>query len=161
MLNIDDTLLLSLQQQAKESPRRRAHRNIHGDLDEPVQRLLIAIEPDSYVRPHRHLEVAKWELFLVLKGRIAVLIFDNDGRIEQRVVLSPQGGQVGLEIPPGVWHGVVALESGSVFLEVKPGPYTPLIDRDFAAWAPHEGSAACVQFLQWFTDGERGSTVSI
>ncbi|HGX93144.1 MAG TPA: cupin fold metalloprotein, WbuC family [Candidatus Tenderia sp.] len=158
MLNIDDVLLSALQQQAKASPRRRAHRNIHTELSDPVQRLLIAIEPDSYVKPHRHLDAAKWELFLVLKGRIAALIFDEEGRIEKRMMLSTtSGGQLGFEIPPGVWHCVVALEPDTLFFEVKPGPYVQPTDKDFARWAPNEGEAACASFLQWFVGGEVGS----
>ncbi len=157
MLNIDNALLTALQQQAKESPRRRAHRNIHSELSDPVQRLLIAIEPGSYVKPHRHLEAAKWELFLVLRGRIAALIFDDEGRIEERMLLDPRGAQLGFEIPPGVWHCVVALEPGSLFFEVKPGPYIQPADKDFARWAPDEGEAACSRFMQWFAVAEPGS----
>jgi cupin fold WbuC family metalloprotein len=39
---------------AKVSPRLRQHRNIHTSYDDPCQRLFNAIEPESYIRPHRH-----------------------------------------------------------------------------------------------------------
>ena len=44
------------------------------------------------------------------------------------------------EVPPGTWHTVVALETGSVLLEVKAGPFIPDQPKEFAAWAPEEGS---------------------
>ncbi|HIC0138358.1 TPA: WbuC family cupin fold metalloprotein, partial [Enterobacter hormaechei] len=40
--------------QAANSPRLRAHHNFHPELSDPVQRLAIAMEPGTYVRPHRH-----------------------------------------------------------------------------------------------------------
>ena len=39
---------------AENNPRKRQHRNIHQDYSEYCQRLFNAIEPDSYIRPHRH-----------------------------------------------------------------------------------------------------------
>ena len=43
----------------------------------------------------------------------------------ERVELSPGGPVVALNIPAGQWHTVRALESGSVILEMKEGPYKP------------------------------------
>ncbi len=156
MFKIDQSLFDDLRTRAASSPRRRANTNLHDSYDDPVQRLLIAMEPGSYVKPHRHLEVAKWELFLVLRGRLAALTFDQQGRIEQRMILEPGGAQVGFELPPGVWHTVVALEP-SIFFEVKPGPYVAPADKDFAPWAPDEGEARCEAFLRWFAEGGVGT----
>ena len=63
---------------AANAERRRAHLNVHETLDANVQRLFIAIEPDTYMRPHRHQEAHKWEFFLVLTGAIDLLIFDGE-----------------------------------------------------------------------------------
>ena len=59
---------------AKLAPRQRSHHNLHEQLDANVQRLFISTEPDTYMRPHRHSESHKWELFLVLKGQLDLLI---------------------------------------------------------------------------------------
>ena len=59
-----------LQGQAEDSGRRRAHMNVHETLDANVQRLFIATEPDTYIRPHRHSEEHKWEFFTVLSGEM-------------------------------------------------------------------------------------------
>jgi hypothetical protein len=55
-------------------------------------------------------------------------------------------------ISPGIWHTVIALESGSVVYEVKDGPYSPIDDKNFASWAPKEGDPECGKFLQLLTN---------
>jgi cupin fold WbuC family metalloprotein len=155
---INQAMISGLTAQAQQSPRARTNLNLHAQYDDPVQRLLIAIEPGSYVRPHRHLEANKWELFLIVSGRIAAVFFDDEGRIQERILLSPQGPGHGFEIVAGQWHTVVALEPGTVFFEVKPGPFMPTSDKDFAIWAPAEGEVRCAEFLDWFEYGKLGSS---
>ena len=98
--------------------------------------MLNAIEPGSYIRPHRHLDPDKMEMFIVLKGKGAVITFDDNGQMLECFTLDAGGEKLGVEIPPGVWHTVISVEEGTVFLEVKDGPYLPSTDKDFAAWAP-------------------------
>ena len=69
MKQIDAALLNSLSAKAKESPRKRAHFNLHPELNDPVQRLCIAMEPNTYVRPHRHSDPESWELLMILLKR--------------------------------------------------------------------------------------------
>ena len=47
---------------------------------------------------------------------------------------------IGLEINPETWHTVVALEPGSMLLEVKAGPFDPDKPKEPAPWAPEESS---------------------
>lgn len=156
----DQAILNELVAKAQAAPRKRANLNVHEDLHEPVQRLFIAIEPGSYVQPHRHPEVEKWEFFFVAQGRIAALFFDEAGQVTQRLELTPGGPVYGFEIPPNTWHTVLALESGTVFFEVKQGPYTPLSDKDFAAWAPKEGGEDCAAFWQWMSTAKVGDVAA-
>ena len=152
----DKAFLDDLTLKAQQSPRGRANHNVHVAYDEVVQRLFIAIEPGSYVCPHRHPEQEKWEFFMAARGHMALLVFDDSGVLERRVELLPSEGSIGFEVPPGTWHTVVALEPGSIFAEVKRGPYTPLSDKDFAAWAPREGDPACQRFNEWFCSAAPG-----
>lgn len=151
----DELFLADLVSQAKASPRKRANQNIHATLDDTVQRLFIAMEPGSYVQPHSHLTPEKWEFFMVVRGRLLVLLFDDAGRVTQREIVTPTEA-VGFEIPAGVWHSVLALQSGSVFMEVKKGPYSPLPDKDFAKWAPKEGALECPDYWGWMESAKVG-----
>jgi hypothetical protein len=52
---------------AAASTRKRSHLLLHADQQDQVQRLLIGLEPASYVRPHVHGE--QWEMIVLLRGR--------------------------------------------------------------------------------------------
>ncbi|MFC1758987.1 WbuC family cupin fold metalloprotein [Planctomycetota bacterium] len=136
---IDRELLDSLGESAKANNRKRSHFNLHASLDDPFQRMVVAIEPDSYIRPHRHQITPKPESLFCLRGRIGVVIFEDGGKPIQTICLSAGGPSFGCDIEPEVWHTIVCLESMSAFVEAKPGPYVPFEPDDFAPWAPEDG----------------------
>jgi len=158
---LDKKLLNELGQEAESLPRRRKNLNLHHSFKSPVQKLFNAMQVDSYVRPHRHPEEEKTELFIAVRGRFAALIFDENGTVTEHIEFSPDGEVFGAEIKPNTWHTVIALEDGSVFFEVKQGPYTPLSDKDFAAWAPEETSAAVKEFMNWLHHARPGEPSSL
>lgn len=94
---------------------------------------------------------------MIIRGSVAVLLFDEDGTMRQRTMLDPEHGPWAMEIPQGTWHTLIALKPATVAFEVKPGPYMPLDDKDFAAWAPREGGDRVEMFLNWFQHGEPGT----
>lgn len=113
--------------------------------------MLNALTPGTYVRPHRHASRFTSEGFVLLRGRMAVLIFDEDGGFlpEKSTILSFADGQLGMEIEPGVWHSLVALEE-TVIYEVKGQPaggYVQSTDKNFASWAPEEGAHGADAFV--------------
>lgn len=156
MQQIDHQLLDALSERAKGVPRLRAHHNLHPRLTDPIQRLCVAIEPGSYVRPHRHMEPATMELFLLLRGEVAILLFDDRGQVRERLLLSVRGPRIAVEIPESAWHTVVALVGGSIFFEIKQGPYLPPAAENFAAWAPAEGEEGAQAWLAWARTAEVG-----
>jgi cupin fold WbuC family metalloprotein len=137
---IDRNLLDLATTRARTNPRRRALLRYH-EFPEPVQRMLNALEPDSYARPHRHVTPPKVEVFLVLRGRAIVVRFDDSGAILEAPEIAAGGPRHGVEVPPGVWHMALALEPDTVFYEVKEGPYDPARDKSFAPWSPPEDDA--------------------
>jgi cupin fold WbuC family metalloprotein len=146
---IETGLLDSLVVKAGESARHRAHFNLHPDLNDPVQRLCIAMEPETYVRPHRHADPETWELLLILRGSLALTLFDNDGSVTGRIVLNEAGPVRAVEFPRNTWHAPVALEAGTVVFEVKQGPYKAIEETNLASWAPRESDPASAGFLEW------------
>ena len=156
MKRIDDTVLDSLTQKAKEAPRKRAHYNLHPELNDPVQRLCIAMEPETYVRPHRHSDPATWEVLAILRGSLALSIFNEKGKVLERTVLKAGGPITVLEFPLNTWHAPASLEPGTVVFEVKQGPYKPISETNLAHWAPAEGSAEAARFLEWHRNAKTG-----
>jgi len=146
---IGSALFENLCEKAEESPRRRAHHLIHESHEEPVQRMLIALQPGTYFRPHRHSHPPKWELILVLRGIAAWIGFDDQGRVTGREEAGAHREHKGLEYPPGTWHSLVCLKPDTVIFECKPGPFAPVQSGDFAPWAPEEGSPGAADCVRW------------
>ncbi len=145
---IDRPLIDQLVGRARQSPRRRMNHNFHASLEENPSRFLNIFLRGSYVRPHRHIDPPKSESFIVLEGRLAVFIFDDDGRVTRSEVLAPDRGVFGVDLDPGVWHTVTAVSREAICFEVKPGPYVPASDKDFASWAPGESDPAAAAYLE-------------
>ncbi|MHB8742937.1 MAG: WbuC family cupin fold metalloprotein [Sulfuricaulis sp.] len=143
-------LLDEVASQAQAASRRRKNHNFHATDSAPCHRLLNAIEPDSYIQPHCHRQASKDETLLIVKGRVGLIIFDERGDVSHKVLLVPLGEAVGADIPHGVFHTLVALDSGSVFFEAKAGPYVALSADEKASWAPAEGDPqAAVYLARW------------
>lgn len=143
-------------QAATLSPRRRKNLNVHQDLSAPVQRLFNAMEPGTYIRVHRHTRANGWELMVCIQGAFSVLLFEEDGEIRERADLDAQGPYRAIEVPANTWHTVVSNQPGTIMFEVKEGPYSPVEDKDFAAWAPREESPLAAGLLAWLEDGKPG-----
>jgi len=157
---IQNSALDKLAVQASDSGRLRTHMNVHDSLDASVQRLFIATEPDTYMRPHRHPQENKWEFLLLVKGNIDLLIFDDAGTLLQREALSSTQVRA-VEISPNTWHAYVCQQSGTVVLEIKEGAYIPTAPEDFAPWSPAENSDAAPDYVQWMRHAETGSKYSV
>jgi cupin fold WbuC family metalloprotein len=149
-----------LSRRAASSARRRLNHNLHPTLDDPIQRFFNCVEPGSYVRPHRHSDPARWELFVALRGRAVVLEFDSAGRVIGRCEISPEGPAVAVEIDGGIWHTVAALSPATALFELKPGPYSPAADKDFAAWAPAERDPGQPRWAAWIAAAAPGDLAS-
>ncbi|WP_028452761.1 WbuC family cupin fold metalloprotein [Chitinilyticum aquatile] len=143
----DAALFSDLCARAASAPRLRVHHNLHTQNEDPCHRLLVAIAPGSYVAPHRHLDARKSELLVVLQGELGVLLFAGDGKVERAQRLRAGTVECGIDIAPGQWHCVVALQPQTVFLECKAGPYQPLGAEEWAAWAPREGEEEVASYL--------------
>ncbi|MFY9329998.1 MAG: WbuC family cupin fold metalloprotein [Georgfuchsia sp.] len=138
--------------QAQQSPRRRANLNLHDTLDAPVQRLAIAMEPDTVVMPHRHPQT--FELLYPLRGRFLVLHFDAVGTVKQREVLGEDCAVI--ENLPGAWHAVLSLDTGGVIFEVKQGPYVAVAEADTAPWSRTASPAEAQALLAWYGQARIG-----
>lgn len=144
---IDNALLDAVSAEARAAPRGRKNRNFHDNDAAPANRLLNAIEPGSYVMPHRHLDPAKGETMIVLRGTLGLVTFDDAGNVIDAVKVSRGGTAQGVDLPAGTWHTVFALEPGTVFFEAKAGPYVALAAEERATWAPAEGDADAPAYL--------------
>lgn len=153
LIPFSEKLLNHATEMGRASNRKRHIVRFH-ELEEPFQRMLNAVEPETYTRPHRHLNPAKAEVFVALRGSALIVRFNDDGEPLEGVVVSADGPVRGIEIPIGAWHCLLSLESGTVLFEAKEGPYSPANDKSFASWAPPEsdieGGKAFIEKLRTY-----------
>ena len=147
---VTPTQIAALLAEAKANARRRSHLLLHAGHDDQVQRLLIALEPGSYVRPHRHSQ--QWEMLVLHRGCLDVLAFAPDGVLLARHRLDRSTPVI--QIPVNTWHAGLASEPDTVVMEVKPGPYRP---NEFAAWAPEENTPAATDLVSWLERAAPGT----
>ncbi len=149
---VTQELFDQLAQASRSHARGRRNYNFH-QLDEKVQRFLNVMQPGTYVRPHCHrqrLGIHRFEFFVVLQGRVGFLWLNELGKVLRTEVLSSTGPTFGLELAPGQYHTLVALDCNTVMLELKEGPYHAATDKDFLENFPLEGSdVAHQQVQQW------------
>lgn len=142
LVRLDDALLGVVSARAAASERGRMNHNLHRHAD-AVQRFLNALQPGTYVRPHRHVRQSPgegFECFVVLQGSIGLLVFAADGTVILSQRLQAGGPVHGVELAEDQFHSLVALSDDAVLLELKQGPYRPTEDKDFLACFPAEGT---------------------
>jgi len=139
---------------AKRNPRKREIHVFHSGENDSLQRMLNALEPGSYIAPHRHTAVPKAECIVLLKGAIGFVGFEENGKPDpdQIYCLSDNLGVLGVDYRAGLWHTFFALEPHTVIFEVKAGPYDQLTDKEFAPWAPQENDPNAMPYLARLED---------
>lgn len=149
---LDRALIESTLARARSSARGRTNYNFHDDDGANPHRFLNALLRGSYCAPHRHSTPPKSETFLVLTGEVAVFLFDDSGLVVEHHVLG-RDGLLGIDIAPARWHTIATLSESAVCFEVKPGPWDPTSDKQFAPFAPREGDAEASDYLERLLHG--------
>ena len=146
VLAVDTAMIDGLLAQANAAPRLRKNLNFHERESHPCQRLLNAILPGSYVRPHRHVLENKEEFMMIVRGCLGVILYDAQGNVTGKMKLDEHGAVRAVSIPIGVFHTAVAL-APTVIFEAKGGPYAPHLPEELAPFAPAEGSPEAQPYL--------------
>jgi cupin fold WbuC family metalloprotein len=148
---ITPSQFLSLTKEATKASRKRSHLLLHSGHTDQVQRLIIAAQSGTYVRPHQHSK--QWEILVLLRGCFDVLTFGPRGELLERKTLDENVPFV--EIPMLTWHTSFVRKKNTVILEIKPGPYR---SNEFANWAPSEATKQAVNFLRWMKHAKIGQS---
>ena len=125
---IDQKIMDSLSQQAKESPRLRQAFDLRTTPEDQSQRILNAVEPGTILPIHRHR--GSTETIIVLRGKVVQHYYNDAGEKTASYELAPNSPKVGMSVPAGQWHALESLEEGSVIFECKDGVYQPWSAED-------------------------------
>lgn len=140
---VEDAIAVS-----RQSPRGRVILPFHKQGADALQRMLNALQPGSYIQPHRHSTPPKAESVVVLRGAICYITFSEMGDPNLVLIAGSASTSFGIDADAGVYHTFFALEPDTVLFEVKAGPYDSATDKEFAPWAPGEGAAGSKEFLR-------------
>jgi len=130
-----------LKDRAKHTPRRRCRICAHPGPKNDLHEMIIALDRDSYVRPHKHF--GKSESLHVIEGKATLFIFSDDGEIQEMMSLGDinSGNRFYYRMPENVFHTLVVDSESFVFHEVTKGP----LDRKmtvYGDWAPSESEVS-------------------
>lgn len=125
-MKITQTILDSLTEQAKASPRLRMNLDLRNSAEDHSQRMLNALEPGTVMPIHRHMKTS--ETIVCVRGHFEEYLYDGAGNLTDTIDMMPGG--VILNIEAGQWHSLKCLESGTVLLEAKDGKYEPLAEDE-------------------------------
>ncbi len=137
---------------SRESERRRIILPIHREQDAEVQRMVNFLQPDTYIRPHKHPLQHATESLVLMKGSIHFFTYDDSGEVISKHIVESKPHPGVLDIEPEVWHSFKVLEPDTLLFECKRGPYDAETDKIFAHWAPEEGSD---EAMNWHEGKER------
>lgn len=125
---IDNKLLDELKIKAETSPILRFGYDLRTTPADNSQRMLNAMEPGTVVPIHRHMNTS--ETVVVIRGKVKWVIYNDKGTVIEDVLLDANGDVRALCVPQGQWHIAEVLESGTVIIEAKGGPWTPISKED-------------------------------
>lgn len=120
--------LNTLSAQAQASPRLRQNFDLRNTPDDSSQRMLNALEPGTELPIHCHLKSS--ESVAILRGKANWIYYDDQGNVTGKYLVEAGGENPGIVVPMGQWHSLECLESGTVILECKDGPYYPLTEEE-------------------------------
>lgn len=122
---------------ARQNARGRARICFHASPEALLHDMLIALCSTTSYQPHKHLNKA--EAFHLIEGRLRVVLFSDDGVVENSFELAGanDAGAVGVSfycrIPVNKFHTVVPLSETVVFREVTDGPFMTE-ETIFSSW---------------------------
>jgi cupin fold WbuC family metalloprotein len=140
-------LLEQAVQASRASDRKRIILPLHKSADALLHRMFNVMQPGTYIPPHRHLAPPKDESIVLIRGALCFITFDESGHVDRMTDIVAGSSVFGVDVCAGIYHTFFILESDTAMFEVKPGPFSPATDKDFAPWAPREGDPGATDYL--------------
>lgn len=132
---------------SREGARKRMIQKVHKDEADTVHRMFNALQPGTYIPPHRHLDPAKSETIIVISGSVLFVRFSDDGEIGETTLVQPGTEIFGIDVAPHVYHTYVVLKPDTLVFEVKTGPFDAATDKEIPQWAPAEDDEGAEPYL--------------
>ena len=135
IVEVDPSIVETLRRAVTDAPLKRVRLNAHAGPGEIVQEMILAVARDSYIAPHKH--PGKSESFHIVAGEVDVVLFDDDGHIQEILRLGDfsSGKAFYYRTSQPYFHAVVVRSDVAIFHETTNGPFIKE-ETLFAPWAP-------------------------
>jgi cupin fold WbuC family metalloprotein len=143
--DIEDSTVRVLVKESRNLDRGRSALAFHPSHHTGPRLLVNAIQPGSYIRPHRH-HTYSGETWMIYQGSVGLVTFDDQGEVNEKAILGIDRPVV--EIPDKTWHTALALEEDSVVYELSMGPYREGDYKEFMPGTPEEGTREVFEFYK-------------
>ncbi|MDE0940669.1 MAG: WbuC family cupin fold metalloprotein [Pirellulales bacterium] len=132
-----------LRREVADNQKGRVRINFHQDNSDLLHEMMIAIRPDSYIRPHKH--PGKSESFHIIYGAVDIVVFEDDGAIREVVPLAAEDEAKAFyyRMSQPFFHTLIINSSLLVVHEITNGPFV----KDgtvFGSFAPGESASASI-----------------
>ncbi len=143
-MEIDENIIAETLKKARISDRKHTNTCLHNPED-ITQKMVSAGLSSAYFRPHRHEDLPRQETFQVLRGKIAVFVFNDEGTVTDLRIL---GKGESFQIPLNVYHTIAFLSGEAVVYETSEGKFNAATHKRFADWAPEENTKEAKEYLE-------------
>ena len=160
VVRVDASDIDEIKRKARLNPRKRIRICAHKDISESIHEMLIVHEKGCYVKPHKHIN--KIESFHIIEGSTYIILFDEDGRINQSILMGDYatGRKFFYRLPRSRYHTLLIQSDVLVFHEITNGPFRPE-DTVWAPWAPGENEEEEVsQYMAMLVDSNREKAIN-
>ncbi len=127
VIKIDQEFFDNLLIKAHYSERLRTNFDLRNNPSDKSQRMINALMPGTIIPIHRHRTSS--ETLILLHGVIDEIFFDDNKNEIERVHLNVSQGNYGVNIPINQWHTIEVFKP-SIIIEIKDGPYQPILSED-------------------------------
>lgn len=143
---VTNAMIDELEKEGSQSGSGRARILLHQRQDDVVHEMIIRHPGENFDRPHRG--VLHEKSFSALRGEFALVLFSEDGVVEEAVLVGPSSRDhvQTVRISSARWHTIVPLNGPIVFLEVAIGPFRGNV---FPTWSPSPGDDNWSEFAEF------------
>ena len=140
IVQVDTKLIEELGVVARVSPRRRARLCAHKSPADRLHEMLIVLDQDTYIHPHKHAN--KPESFHVIEGTAIIIFFEDSGVLADVFEVGDYASRKTFYFrnDDARFHTQIITSDRLVFHETTTGPFRRE-DTIFAPWAPPESDA--------------------
>lgn len=107
-------------EECQRSEKKRARICFHESDEARVHEMIVAVSKESFIRPHKH--IAKTESFLMLRGEMELISFNENAQVGNIINLTSSGFFY-VKVNCDDYHSVKVKSECAVFMETTSGPF--------------------------------------